>query len=105
MVILRAFGWALIVLGLVVLGRDLWLWVAGASTGFVTGGELWFRIDNDSLNLTQAVIQRYVWPPLWDPGLLTVLLWPAAPTLAGLGLILVVAFQGRRRWQTTWRRR
>lgn len=104
MIILRAIGWALIVLGVLVLARDVWAWIGGAPFRLVTGGELWFTIDQPSLNLVQAVIQRYVWPPLWDPVLVTVLLWPAALTLAGLGLILVVAFQGGRRWRS-WRHR
>lgn len=99
MVLLRAVGWALIVLGLLVLGRDLWGWAAGAPFHLTAGGELWFRLDQGSLNLTQAVIQRHVAPALWDPVLVTLLLWPATFTLMGGGFILVLAFQGRRRWR------
>src|SRR3546814_20829278 len=97
MVILRAIGWALIVLGLLVLGRDVWQWADGMPFRLITGGELWFMIHHASLNLVQAVVQRYLLPALWDPVLVTVLLWPAALTPAGLGLILVVAFRPRRR--------
>jgi hypothetical protein len=97
MVILRAIGWAFIVLGLLVLGRDLWAWGQGGPFRMISGGELWFTLDNASLNLVQAVTQRYVAAALWDPVAVTVLLWPAALTLAGFGVILVLLFQGRRR--------
>ncbi len=60
-------------------------------------GQLWFNIDPPSLNLTQAVIERYVWPPLWDPVILTVLRWPAWAVLGLPALILLILPIGRRR--------
>ena len=39
-------------------------------------GPLWFSIDPGSLNVSQAVIQRYLRPDIWDPGIVTVLTWP-----------------------------
>lgn len=65
-------------------------------------GEVWYQLDAGSLNLSQAVIERYVWPPLWDPGVITLLQVPAALLLAGLaGLLLLLcltrAARARRR--------
>ncbi len=40
-------------------------------------GQRWFEMNPDSLNLFQAVVQRYVWPALWDGGVLPVLQSPA----------------------------
>jgi hypothetical protein len=40
-------------------------------------GSRWYGLSPGSLNLSQAIIERYVWPPLWNPGITTILLWPA----------------------------
>ncbi len=58
-------------------------------------GELWSHIDVASLNLVQAVIERYVWPPLWDPVIFSLLLLPAIVIPAVPGLVLVVLCHGR----------
>lgn len=52
-------------------------------------GKLWYDLSPGSLNLTQAVIQRYLAPQIWEPGIVTVLTWPAWAVLGGLGLVLV----------------
>ncbi len=54
---------------------------------FHTGGELWFSLSSDSLNLVQAVTQRYVSPSLWDPTIVALLKMPA---IGALGLLTVV---------------
>ena len=59
-----------------------------ARSGFFhTGGEVWFALSADSLNLMQAVTQRYVSPELWDPTIIAVLKLPA---IVPLGLLAVV---------------
>jgi len=61
------------------------LFGAPARSGlFHTGGELWFSLSPDTLNLMQAVTQRYVSPALWDPAIVAVLKLPA---VAALGLL------------------
>ena len=50
-------------------------------------GELWFRLAPASLNLTQAVVQRYVHPALWDGVLLPLLLQPTVLVATVLALI------------------
>ncbi|WOF72690.1 hypothetical protein QMT40_000309 [Parvibaculaceae bacterium PLY_AMNH_Bact1] len=54
---------------------------------FHTGGEVWFALSPDSLNLMQAITQRYVSPELWDPTIVAVLKLPA---IVSLGLPAVV---------------
>ncbi|MFC4351327.1 hypothetical protein ACFOW6_07215 [Fodinicurvata halophila] len=75
--------------------------LAWRSTGeftFREGGALWYSLDPGSLNLVQAVIERYLWPPLWDPALLEVLRLPAVPFFLGVGaLCLLLVRLGRRR--------
>lgn len=99
----RALGWALLILAVVMLGYDAWLWAAGGPVRLTAAGELWARLDLASLNLVQAVTERYIAPALWDPVLLTVLLWPAALVLGGLGLILVLLFRRRGRSRRGYR--
>ncbi len=63
-------------------------------------GELWFRLNPGSLNLIQAVVERYIWPPLWDPAIASVLQLPAifcfaVPALVLLGLCVLRRRRGR----------
>jgi len=61
-------------------------------------GELWFRLSPYTLDLSRAITERYIWPELWDPGIVAVLLQPAVLVLGGLGLLLLVlGMLGRRR--------
>jgi nitric oxide reductase large subunit len=96
--LVRAIGWALVVLALLVLGRDLWVWLQGAG-GFrpISAGELWYTLDRASLNLMQALTQRFLWPPLWDPGMVTVLRWPAVLVFGVPGLAILLLVRRRRR--------
>lgn len=60
-----------------------------ARSGFFhTGGEIWFSLSPNSLNLMQAVTQRYVSPELWDPTIVTILKLPAILSLGLLAAIL-----------------
>lgn len=54
-------------------------------------GQIWFDLAPASLNLSQAVIQRYVHPSVWDPAVLTALTWPAWAVFAGVGLFFLWA--------------
>ncbi|WP_210272799.1 hypothetical protein [Chthonobacter rhizosphaerae] len=62
-------------------------------------GQTWFQLHPGSLNLLQAVVQRYLHPYIWDPILLTVLLWPTFAVGGGLGILLMVLGRKRRRAQ------
>ncbi|MEQ9520378.1 MAG: hypothetical protein RLN89_13165 [Parvibaculum sp.] len=52
-----------------------------------TGGEVWFALSSNTLNLMQAVTQRYLTPGLWDPGIVSILKLPAVATLGALAAI------------------
>jgi hypothetical protein len=99
-VFLRILGGILLLAGIAALGFDLWQYAqnAGQGQGFhlAAAGELWYRLSPGTLNLTQAVTQRYVLPELWDSVLLTVLLWPAALVLGVPGLVLLALGSFRR---------
>lgn len=97
MIVGRVLGWILVFAGIFILATDLFGWLDDGVLAFVTAGELWFTFHNGSLNLIQAVTQRYIFPELWDPILVTVLLWPAFLVLGVPGLILSWAFRRRPR--------
>lgn len=70
----------------------------GDAGGLISLGQLWYDVSPDTLNLSQAVTQRYIWPPLWDPGALWLLEKPAVAVFGVLALIFIVPalMRGRR---------
>ena len=49
-------------------------------------GEVWFALDPFSLNLVQAVIQRYVHPAIWDNVAVPLLLTSTALVALGVAV-------------------
>ena len=93
--LVRLLGFLFLAAGLAVFFVDLGAGAEGASFSFMPLGQLWYSFDPGSLNLTQAIVERYIWQVLWDPVLLTVLQWPGAAVLAAPGLVLLVlGFRG-----------
>ena len=106
MIVGRAIGWVFLAIGI------LCLIAAAAAAGVKASGHefagasslgaLWFQAHSASLNLTQAIIQRYIWPYFWDPILQSVLVMPlerglvtVALVTGGLGLVLSRLFRDR----------
>ena len=92
--IFRFLGFWIFAAALVALVHDGARSIAANAVVVTSLGELWFSLSPPSLNLTQAVIERYTLPFLWDPVLLWVLKAPAAVVLIVIALIF--AFFGRR---------
>ncbi len=61
------------------------------SNPWIALGQFWFRVHVGSLNVSQAVVQRYIYPPLWDQAIVPVLLLPAFVALAVPGALLIVS--------------
>ena len=93
----RLIGWLFVLFAAMALGLGGWYWAATGEFRLVATGELWYRIDPGSLNLLQAVTQRYVSPALWDVVTDYVLLQPAALVLAVPGLLLLLITRRRER--------
>lgn len=53
-------------------------------------GQVWYALSPDTLNLTQAVLERYVLVALWDPILLYLLQQPAFLPPALFALLFAV---------------
>ena len=91
MIVWRVIGSILLLAGLSVLVRDV---IAGFDTGVwrpIAVGQLWYDVDRSSLNLVQAVTQRYVSPFLWNQVVVPVLLCWASAVLIGLGAFVLAA--------------
>lgn len=83
---LRILGTLLFLLGLVAGGYDIFHSVQINKPASTPLGELWFSVSPGSLNLSQAVVQRYISPTLWDPYIQTLLLAPGWVVLGGFGI-------------------
>ncbi len=93
----RLLGWLLLLACLAVLVGD---GVTALQTGnlrFVAGGELWYRLDPGSLNLFQALVERYVSSWLWDKVFVPGLLLPAFLLLLVPGALLSFIARPKRR--------
>lgn len=93
-------GYLMLAVGLGVLGLIGFAVVSGLSPAQPVG-HLWFALDAGSLNALQVVLERYLWPPLWEylafPFLMLPAPWAAAAALVP-GIILAgYAWLGRRR--------
>jgi hypothetical protein len=96
MIVWRAIGWVLFLAGLSVLVRDVIAWFETRVWMPIAVGQLWYELDRSSLNLTQAIIQRYITPFLWDQIIVRVLLCWAFVVLIGLGALILLLARKRR---------
>jgi hypothetical protein len=93
----RFLAWLFIALGLGVLAYDVWVFLNKGAVTLTALGQLWFSINPGSLNLVQAVVERYVHPFLWDPIIFSVLRAPASLVFLAIGIVFVLIFRKRRR--------
>ncbi|MBO6825535.1 MAG: hypothetical protein JJ879_04990 [Sneathiella sp.] len=96
MIVGRIIGWILFIIGLGLVGAELLASLQAGEWAPLFLGQLWFDLHSESLNLVQAVTQRYLLPFLWDPMITTLLLAPAWVTFLIPGIILTLLFRRRR---------
>ena len=88
-------GWVLAAAALVAFANDL---ISFAQTGtyrMIPAGQVWFDTHVASLNLMQAVVQRFLHPLLWDPVIATILQWPAWSLLGAPAAVLIAIAPNR----------
>jgi hypothetical protein len=95
MIVGRLIGWVAFLAGAAVLVRDGLVWINTKHWAPIALGQLWYQLDRSSLNLVQAVTQRYIHPFLWDPIIVTILLSWAFAVLMVLGVLLLAVFRKR----------
>jgi hypothetical protein len=91
----RILGWLLIAVALLALGGDGLRWLESGMLTFIALADFWARLDPPTWSLMQTIGQEYLPPVLWDPGLATILRWPAVVVLGLFGLLLIVVFRKR----------
>ena len=92
----RILGWLLLALALLAAGAETVASLRAGEWQPMALGQLWYDLHRGSLNLMQAVVQRYLHPAIWDPGVIFVLQWPAWLVALIPGAILLF-FSRRRR--------
>jgi hypothetical protein len=97
MIVGRVIGWIALLAGAAVLVRDVLVRIDTKHWAPIALGQLWYDLNRSSLNLVQAVVQRYIHPFLWDPIILNILLCWAFVVLMVLGALLLVLFRRRER--------
>ena len=95
MIVGRVIGWIALLAGGAVFVRDLLVWVDTKHWAPIALGQLWYQLNRSSLNLVQAVVQRYIHPFLWDPIIVSILLSWAFAVLMFLGVLLLLVFRRR----------
>ena len=95
MIVGRVIGWIALLAGAAVLVRDVLVWIDTKHWVPIALGQLWYDLNRSSLNLVQAVTQRYIHPFLWDPIIVSVLLSWAFAVLMFLGVLLLIVFRNR----------
>ncbi len=91
----RLIGWLVTALALLAAGAEIVASLEGGAYRGLAIGELWYLLDRESLNISQAVVQRYLLPVLWD-GVVVLLRQPAWLVLGVAGPVLVLVFRFRR---------
>jgi hypothetical protein len=98
----RIAGWVLLLLAAAAVGYEAVAAMGSGAWRLKALGEIWFAIDVGSLNLMQAVIQRYLSPYLWEPVITSILLLPAWLAFGAPGALLAWACRRTRR-RGRWR--
>ena len=95
--VLRVLGMWFLLAGVVALVIDITRTLAADALVMTRLGEHWFQLHVASLNASQAGIQRYVHPALWDPFILSLLQTPTWVVFMTLGILLILIGRRRRR--------
>lgn len=79
-----------IVIAILALGHDAQLTFAAAEPDYKPIGAYWYELHRGSYNGLQVLLERYVWPPLWDPVMLTIIQWPVWVVAGPIGILLFI---------------
>jgi hypothetical protein len=90
MAVLRGFGWLLLLVTACVGFYEIYDYIETGNRALSALGELWFKLHTPSLNLFQAIVERYVHEDAWDAIVRPVLLRPALLLFGGIALLCLV---------------
>ncbi len=95
--IFRVLGAWCLLAAAVVLIIDATNSIAAGSWTATRLGQHWYNLHPASLNASQAGVERYVHPVLWDPIIVSILQTPSWIVFATLGVLLYWIGRRRRR--------
>ena len=87
MVLFRALGWLLLAMAVGAVVYDGLVWWSEGVLRLLPLGELWSRLDLESMNRTQSAVQRHLSVGLWNWVALPILRMPALPMFLVAGTI------------------
>ena len=90
-------AWAALIVALLIAMRDGVSSLEQETLVIRRVGQIWFEIDPPSLNLAQAVVERYAAPWLWDDVIIHILQLPAVAIFAVIGVAFMVLSRSSRR--------
>ena len=91
--ILRLIGLLVLALALITAVLDIARSIADSTLVITPLGKDWFDLSVDSLNLAQAVVQRYLHPMVWDPFIQSILQLPRLGGICVSGPIASLAWE------------
>ncbi|GEM_PF-1116148 len=88
--IFRGFGLALMFAAAIALAWAIYDFITAGQWSPISAGQFWYEQDRGSLNLVQALIQRFLLPEIWDPGIQWVLIQPLWMGCAFFGMMILL---------------
>ena len=71
------------------IATGIWLWLAGHDLTR-SAGDLWYELAPGSLNLSQVIVQRYLYPDIWEWLAVPLLLRPLWEALVGSFIVFLL---------------
>ena len=99
---MRIIGYFFAILAIASASYEVWQAAAGNGWRILSLGEFWYKIDSHSLSVSQAGVQRYIAPWLWEPVITTILRMPTWVVFGAPGLLLL--WIGRKKFSRRRRR-
>ena len=93
MIVFRIIGWLILAFAAMNFGAAVLSYMDLGTWKPISTGQLWFNISPDTLNLSQAVIQRYVHPSVWDPIIIWILSQSAWLVLTIISVTILTIFR------------
>ena len=105
MIFFRQLGRIFLMIAFAVVALGVLVWLAGHDVT-KSAGELWYVLEPGSLNLSQAIVQRYLHPVIWEVLAVPLLMRPFWEAMVlsfifllvvGNGIIFLIPRRRRRR--------
>ena len=89
MIVLKYLSRFILLLALAVLTSGIWVWIADIDIT-KSAGEILYQLAPEGLNLSQAIIERYLSPQIWQKGVVPILLKPFSEAVFLLFITLLI---------------